>query len=150
MGKHMTTSSPKPVTPSEAHVIVVEDNAGNLIVIMKLLQMAGIERLNWRTTGKEVVRFIRDMSPDETDGPDLILLDISLPGEDGFEILAALRADPLLQNTRVVAVTMHNSPAEMEQARQAGFDSFIGKPLDPKKFPNQIRQILAGEPVWAN
>ena len=150
MGKHMTKSTPKPIVPSEAHVIVVEDNADNLLVVMKLLRMAGIERLNWRTTGKEVVRFVRDMSPGETNGPDLILLDIGLPGEDGFEVLAALRADPRLKNTRVVAITMHNSPAEMEQARQAGFDSFIGKPIDPKKFPDQIHDILAGESVWAN
>jgi two-component system cell cycle response regulator DivK len=53
-----------------------------------------------------------------------------------------------LQHTRVVAVTAHHSPTEMQRARAAGFDGFIGKPIDPARFPDQIRRILAGESVW--
>jgi two-component system cell cycle response regulator DivK len=137
------------LTPAQAHVIIVEDNADNLLVVMKLLKMIGIERINWRTTGWQVVQFVQTLSQVNMEGrPDLILLDIGLPREDGYQVLAALRADPLLHNTRVVAVTVRSAPIEMSRARAAGFDGFIGKPIDPLRFPDQIKRLLAGESVW--
>ena len=139
----------EPLRPEQAHVIIVEDNADNLLVVMKLLKMIGVERINWRTTGSQVVQFVQSLSQANTEGrPDLILLDIGLPGEDGYQVLAALRADPLLQNTRVVAVTVRNAAIEMPRARAAGFDGFIGKPIDPLRFPDQIKRVLAGESIW--
>ena len=81
-------------------------------------------------------------------GPDLILLDIALPGEDGYEVLADLRADARLGQTRVIAITMRNSPEEIKRTRLAGFDGFIGKPVQAHRFPDQIRRVLAGEDVW--
>lgn len=143
-------SAHPPLTPAQAHVIIVEDNADNLLVIMKLLKMIGVERINWRTTGSQVVQFVQSLSQaDVTGQPDLILLDIGLPGEDGYKVLAALRADLRLQNTRVVAVTVRSASIEVPRARAAGFDGFIGKPIDPRLFPDQIKRILAGESVWA-
>lgn len=137
------------VSPAEAHVIIVEDNQNNMLVLLKLLKLIGVERINWHTSGKQVVQFVHDMSQANiSQRPDLILLDIGLPGEDGYAILAQLRADPSLKQTRVVAVTARASPTELERARQAGFDGFIGKPINPQRFPGQIRQLLAGEPVW--
>jgi two-component system cell cycle response regulator DivK len=138
-----------PVEPAEAHIIIVEDNANNLLIIMKLLKLAGVERINWHTSGRQVVQFVQAMSQANVAGrPDLILLDIGLPGEDGYAVLAELRADPSLQQTRVVAVTVHNSPEEVQHGQAAGFDGFIGKPLDPARFPDQVRRILRGESVW--
>ncbi|MFN2274683.1 MAG: response regulator, partial [Anaerolineales bacterium] len=58
------------------------------------------------------------------------------------------RADPDLRHIPVVAVTAYASEEQMQRARQAGFDGFIGKPLDPDRFPDQIRRALAGQPVW--
>lgn len=137
------------VSPPEAHVIIVEDNPNNMLVLLKLLKLIGIERINWHTSGKQVVQFVHDMSQANTSQrPDLILLDIGLPGEDGYAILAQLRADPSLKHTRVVAVTARTSPEQVQRARQAGFDGFIGKPIDPHRFPEQIRQLLAGNAVW--
>jgi two-component system cell cycle response regulator DivK len=138
-----------PLTPAQAHVIIVEDNADNLLVVMKLLKMIGVERINWRTTGRQVVEFVQSLSQANVEGrPDLILLDIGLPREDGYQVLAALRADPLLQDTRVVAVTVRSPAIEVPRARAAGFDGFIGKPIDPVRFPDQIKRLLAGESVW--
>jgi two-component system cell cycle response regulator DivK len=138
-----------PITPEQAHVIVVEDNANNLIIVMKLLNMAGVKRINWRTRGHEVVEFVATMAEhDRERKPDLILLDIGLPDEDGYAVLAKLRADPRMRNTRVVAVTAHRALEEMRRARAAGFDGFIGKPLDLERFPDQIRRVLADEAVW--
>ena len=135
--------------PHDIHVIVVEDNPNNMLVILKLLKLIGIEHCNWHTSGQEVVDFVKCMSQSNAERrPDLILLDIGLPYEDGYEILTELRADPYLKDTRVVAVTAHTSREEVQRARQAGFDGFIGKPIDPLRFPEQIRQILAGGSVW--
>jgi two-component system cell cycle response regulator DivK len=79
---------------------------------------------------------------------DLILMDIFLPEEDGYQVLERLRAHPRFKNTLVVAVTADASPENLERAQGAGFDGFIGKPLDPDRFPNQIRNILRGEAIW--
>jgi two-component system cell cycle response regulator DivK len=75
-------------------------------------------------------------------------MDLRLPVEDGYEALRQIRAHPELGSTLVVPVTALGSLAEMERARKAGFDGFLAKPLDAKKFPEQIRTILRGEAVW--
>jgi two-component system cell cycle response regulator DivK len=75
-------------------------------------------------------------------------MDIRLPYEDGYAALQKIRASANLKNSRVVAVTAEASPEQMRKAREAHFDGFIGKPLDPDHFPDQIRRILAGQAVW--
>jgi two-component system cell cycle response regulator DivK len=79
---------------------------------------------------------------------DLVLMDLHLPYQDGYEALAKLRGDSRFTETRVVAVTADANPTTMEKVRKAGFDGFLGKPIDPDKFPDQIIQILQGENVW--
>jgi two-component system cell cycle response regulator DivK len=75
-------------------------------------------------------------------------MDIRLPYEDGYGALRKIRSSPRLKEIPVVAVTAEASTAQMKKAQEAGFDGFLGKPLDPDRFPDQIRNILAGEPVW--
>jgi len=75
-------------------------------------------------------------------------MDIPLPYEDGYGALRKIRASTALKDTRVVAVTAEASLEQMTKARTAGFDGFLGKPLDMDRFPDQIRRILAGESVW--
>ncbi|NPV68819.1 MAG: response regulator, partial [Anaerolineae bacterium] len=94
-------------------------------------------------SGWQVVQFA-----DTLPRVDLVLMDIRLPYEDGYQALEKIRAHHRLQNTLVVAVTAETSEEQMKRAQQAGFDGFLGKPLDPDRFPNQIRCILSGEPVW--
>jgi two-component system, cell cycle response regulator DivK len=79
---------------------------------------------------------------------DLFLLDLQIPGEDGYEVLQRIREMPGLRNATVVAVTANVMPQDVAKARAAGFDSFIGKPLNRRHFPDQIRRILNGEAVW--
>jgi two-component system cell cycle response regulator DivK len=79
---------------------------------------------------------------------DLILLDIQLPHEDGYMVLEGIRAIPRLQQTSVVAVTANVLPQDVARAREAGFDGFIGKPIDADRFPEQIKRVLRGEAVW--
>jgi two-component system cell cycle response regulator DivK len=59
-----------------------------------------------------------------------------------------VRATRRLKDTIVVAVTAYADQEQMTKARAAGFDGFIGKPLDPDRFPDQIRRLLKGEAVW--
>jgi two-component system cell cycle response regulator DivK len=126
----------------EATILIVEDNVSNFVLMARMLGFMGIQ-CEWKTSGFEVVEYA-----DTLGHVDLILMDIRLPYEDGYEALRKLRADPDLRQIPVVAVTAYASEEQMQRARQAGFDGFIGKPLDPDRFPDQIRRALAGQPVW--
>ncbi len=132
-----------PIDPQIAHVLVVEDNVSNFVLIAKLLAFMGIEKCEWKTTGWGVVEFANTMTR-----VDLVLMDLRLPHEDGYEALRQIRAHPQLKDTLVVVVTAQGSSVEMGKARAAGFDGFIAKPLDVDKFPEQIRRILRGDEVW--
>jgi two-component system, cell cycle response regulator DivK len=136
-------SAPKKSAPSgSATVLVVEDNVANFVLIARMLGYMGIH-CEWKTSGYEVVEYA-----DSLPSLDLILLDIRLPYEDGYAALKKLRLSPSLKGTRVVAVTAEANAEQMRKARESGFNGFIGKPLDPDRFPDQIHRILAGEPVW--
>jgi two-component system cell cycle response regulator DivK len=140
------------VTPQDANteskiskdttVLVVEDNVSNFVLIARMLGYMGIH-CEWKTSGYEVVEYA-----DTLPRLDLILLDIRLPYEDGYGAHRKIKASDSLKDTIVVAVTANASIKEMNKAKREGFDGFIGKPLDPDRFPNQIRRILAGEDVW--
>ncbi len=123
-------------------VLVVEDNVANFVLIARMLGFIGIET-KWKTSGYEVVEFAEQMPR-----VDLILMDLRLPYESGYDALAKIRASERLKDVPVIAVTAEASQEQMRKAREAGFNGFIGKPLDPDRFPEQIRRILAGEEVW--
>ncbi len=131
------------VDPAKAHVLVVEDNVPNFVLIARMLAYMGIQRCEWKTSGWQVVEFA-----DTLPRIDLILMDIRLPYEDGFQALEKVRANTRLKDTLVVAVTAEASVEQMRRAQEAGFDGFLGKPLDPDRFPDQIKRVLNGEPVW--
>jgi CheY-like chemotaxis protein len=76
----------------------------------------------------------------------VIFLDLEMPGIDGYPMLSYLKNDDRFNNVPVVAYTVHMS--EMNVARQKGFHSFLGKPLDADLFPEQLAAILRGEHVW--
>lgn len=75
-------------------------------------------------------------------------MDIRLPYEDGYGALKKIRASERLEQVPIVAVTAEANLEQMDKARLSGFDGFLGKPLDPDRFPDQIRAILNGTPVW--
>ncbi len=130
----------------QATVLVVEDNMDNMFVVMELLHNdVGVYYVDSAMTGYALFRLLETRP---TLSPDLILLDIEIPGENGYGVLQRIRVHPRLTTTRVVAVTGHISPADIERARQAGFDGFIGKPINSECFPEQIKRILQGESVW--
>lgn len=133
---------PKPSIPKDAAVLVVEDNVSNFVLIARMLGYLGIH-CEWKTSGYEVLEYA-----DTLPRLDLILMDIRLPYEDGYGAQQKLRAAERFKSVPIVAVTAEASVEQMNKAREAGFDGFLGKPLDPDRFPDQIRRILNGEQVW--
>jgi two-component system cell cycle response regulator DivK len=130
------------VAVSDATVLIVEDNVSNFVLMARMLGFLGIT-CEWKTSGFEVVEYA-----DTLPRIDLILMDIRLPYEDGFQALHKLRASEGLREIPVVAVTAYATEDQMNRAQAAGFDGFIGKPLDPDRFPDQVQRLLRGEPVW--
>jgi two-component system cell cycle response regulator DivK len=131
------------IRPEDATVVVVEDNFQNFVLITRLLAYLGVKDCEWKASGWQVLEFTESLSE-----VDLILMDIFLPEADGYEALDTLRQHPRFEDTLIVAVTADASVENMQRARTAGFDGFIGKPLDPDRFPDQIRRVLQGEAVW--
>ncbi len=132
-----------PIQPKDATVLVVEDNVSNFVLIARMLAYMGVPRCEWKTSGWQVVEYA-DILP----RVDLILMDLRLPYEDGYTALQKIRSSPRLKDTIVVAVTAEANEGQMGKARESGFDGFLGKPLDPDRFPEQIRRLLHGDAVW--
>lgn len=127
----------------DAYILVIEDDVNNLMVTTDLLRMVGARYINARASGWQGLKLAESMPK-----LDLILLDIQLPGEDGYAVLRKIRENPKLKQTRVIAVTANVLPQDEAKVRAAGFDGMIGKPLDFNRFPQQIISILSNETVW--
>jgi two-component system cell cycle response regulator DivK len=125
-------------------VLIVEDNVRNYALLARLLSFMGVKQTEWKRSGWQVLEFAQDTMVQV----DLILLDIHLPEQDGYEVLNRIREDQRFRTTRVVAVTADVSGANLNRAKAAGFDGFLAKPINVDLFPDQIRRILEGEPVW--
>ncbi len=138
----MTNSPPDLNNFKNKTVLVVEDNVSNFVLMARMLGFLGIH-CEWKTSGYEVVEFA-----DTLPQLDMVLMDIRLPYEDGYSALRKIRQSSRLKSVPVIAVTAEGTQEELNKARMAGFNGFIGKPLDPDRFPDQIQRILAGEPVW--
>lgn len=132
------------VPVQDLYVLIVEDNVRNYALLARLLSFMGVKQTEWKRSGWHVLEFAQDTMP----RVDLILLDIHLPEEDGYEVLNRLRNDERFSNTRVVAVTADVSKANLSRAQTAGFDGFLAKPINVDLFPDQIQRILEGESVW--
>jgi CheY-like chemotaxis protein len=118
-------------------ILIVEDSPDNMKLFRTLLTLKGHE-VAGLSGGEGLLEAI------ERGSPDLVLMDIQLPGKDGFELLRVIRGSPFGM-VRVVALTAHAMTGDRERALQAGFDGYITKPIDVRKFPEQIQRALKGE-----
>jgi len=123
-------------------ILIVEDNIGNFMLIARMLSNYGA-RCEWKTSGYEVVEFAKTLLH-----LDLVLMDIHLPYEDGYAAMKKIRQSGSLKQIPIIAVTADTGLNQMHNAQLAGFNGFIGKPLDPDRFPEQISRIFSNEPVW--
>jgi CheY-like chemotaxis protein len=118
-------------------ILVVEDSPDNMKLFRTLLTLKGHE-VTGLPGGDELLDVIKRTTPD------LVLMDIQLPGKDGFALLQEIRESPFAA-VRVVALTAHAMTGDRERALEAGFDGYITKPIDIRAFPTQISRVLTGE-----
>jgi two-component system cell cycle response regulator DivK len=129
--------------PEDAYIILVEDDLNSYLVVEELVKHAGFKHFYHRSSGAKLVQLIEALPQ-----VDLILLDIGLPGEDGFAVLKRLRAHPQTARAHIAAVTANIMHQTRLRAKDAGFDSFISKPIWPDKICDQIRNMLRGHAFW--
>jgi two-component system, cell cycle response regulator DivK len=135
--------NPADVDLSNVNALVVEDDAGGMAIIGVMMRFLNIKAYI-NTTGEGVIQMARAMHP----RPDIVFCDINLPRTTGYEVLKEIRNDKELKDVLVIAVTAQDADTEIPKAREAGFDGYIGKPLNRMRFPKQLRRIFAGEEVW--
>ncbi len=118
-------------------ILVVEDNPLNLKLVRDVLEFAGYHVIEARS-GEEGLRAAQE------DPPDLVLMDLQLPGIDGTETLRRLRQGSLGRSVPVVAVTASAMAEDRTRAALAGFDGFVEKPISVRALPAQVEAFLSG------
>ena len=118
-------------------ILIVEDSPDNMKLFQTLLTLKGYD-VAGLSGGEGLLEAI------ERSSPDLVLMDIQLPGKDGFELLREIRGSPF-GTMRVIALTAHAMTGDRERALQAGFDGYITKPIDVRSFPDQVRRLWEGD-----
>ena len=121
-------------------ILVVEDNERNLKLLRDVLEYAGYDVRVARTAEDGITSAV-------SEPPDLVLMDLQLPGIDGMEALRRLRESPRTADVPVVAVTAQAMKQDRERALDAGFNGYIEKPISVRAFPDQIRGFLSGGEV---
>ena len=117
-------------------ILLVEDNEKNMKLARDLLQYHGFATIE-ATNAEDGVRLAREKKPQ------LVLMDIQLPGMDGVTALGQLREDKTTVTIPVVAMTASVMKEDRERFDKAGFDGFITKPIDVRQFPQQVRDAIA-------
>jgi two-component system cell cycle response regulator DivK len=121
-----------------ATIVVVEDQPDNLKLIKALLTMKG-HRVVGLGSGEGLVAALLAEQP----APQLVLLDIQLPGRDGYAILGDVKKLEGNHPWKVVALTAHAMPGDRETILAAGFDGYIAKPIDVRGFGDEVAQLLS-------
>jgi len=121
-------------------ILVVDDHPMNLKLLVYLLQSHGYDVRTARDA-EETLVILRSFRPR------LLLLDLQLPGMDGFELARKLRAEPPTRDLVIVAVTAHAMKGNEQAALDAGCDGFVTKPIDTRELPIRIAEYLAPPPA---
>ena len=118
-------------------ILIVEDNKKNLKLVRDVLQVKGYETLE-AGTAEDGLKLARALAPD------LILMDIQLPGMNGIDALRALRAEPATVAIPVIAITASVMQQDRQEYLRTGFNGFIEKPINLRKFLDTVQQTLKG------
>jgi two-component system, cell cycle response regulator DivK len=116
-------------------ILVIEDHEDNRRILRDLLTSAGYEPIE-AVTGEDGVALA------ETHRPDLILMDIQLPGLDGYEATRRIKANPALRQIPVIAVTSYALSGDEVKATESGCDAYVTKPFSPRALLAKIREYL--------
>src|SRR5258705_1405642 len=137
-GRAARSGSPFRRRTEMATIVIVEDQPDNLKLLITLLTLKGHQVIGL-PNGDSVAEVLRTHQPT----PRLVLLDIQLPGRDGFAVLEELKALPE-RCWKVVALTAHALPEDRARAAAAGFDGYITKPIDVRTLPTEVARYLGG------
>jgi two-component system cell cycle response regulator DivK len=118
-----------------ARILVVEDDADNRRIVVKVLTTAGHEMLE-ATDGASAIAVAR------REHPDVIIMDLALPGIDGWEASRRLKADPETADIPIIALTAFAMRGDEERAREAGCDAYLSKPCRPQAIRDAVRRFL--------
>lgn len=138
---HITAFPDKETTAEKPYVyrmLVVDDDEACAKTLMWTLEMLGYTAKT-ALDGQTAIKLAKDFRPD------VILLDIGLPGMNGYEICQAMRKDPALQNTIFIAQTGWGQKAHRERAKVAGFDYHLVKPIDIEVLKNILSGLDKGK-----
>ena len=116
-------------------ILVVEDTEDNRQIVGDLLSSAGYELI-------EAVDGLQGVAAAEREKPDLILMDIQLPGIDGYEATRRIRANPEIAKVPIIAVTSYALSGDEAKTREAGCDGYVAKPFSPRQLLAKIREFL--------
>lgn len=122
---------------SSQTILVVEDNPDNMYVLDHLLTRKGYT-VRQATRGDEAIAQI------ERYRPALVLMDMQMPGMDGYSVVRELRQRPDMATLPVIAVTASSMPGDREQTLQAGCTDYIAKPISPRDLLSLVEQYLEG------
>ncbi|HEX6097881.1 MAG TPA: response regulator [Thermoanaerobaculia bacterium] len=117
-------------------ILVVEDNDMNMQLVEFLLEEGGYAIVK-ATSGEEALSLTRNGT-----APDLILMDIHLPGMDGLSVVRAMKGDARTSRIPILALTAHAMRGDKDRFLEAGCDGYISKPIDVKTFLTSIQQYL--------
>lgn len=117
-------------------ILVVEDHADNRRIMRDVLRNAGFKVLE-ATSGPDGIAMAKDVHPD------LILMDIQLPGIDGYEATKRIKAEPALASVPIIAVTSYALSGDDVKAFEAGCDDYLSKPVSPRQVLSKVRQYLS-------
>ena len=119
-------------------ILVVEDNDMNMQLVEFLLEEGGYDIVK-ATSGEEALALTRESNGG---APDLILMDIHLPGMDGLSVVRAMKADARTARIPILALTAHAMRGDRDRFLEAGCDGYISKPIDVKTFLASIERYL--------
>jgi CheY-like chemotaxis protein len=122
-------------------ILAVDDNEAGLLLVTTLLEGDGFQ-VDVASSAEDVLERL------QVRAPDLILMDVQRPGQDGLALTRQLKADPATAHIPIVALTAHAMPADRDLALAAGCIGYISKPIDTRRFGDQVREFLAaGRPL---
>ncbi|HLY25546.1 MAG TPA: response regulator [Aggregatilineales bacterium] len=122
------------------HSIIIDDDEASASVLETLLTHLQVDVTIINDT-RNIEQVLHNVPH-----ADIVFLDLEMPNINGYDVLNYLHKEPDFTDTKIVAYTTHIS--HMNTARQAGFDAFLGKPIDSRAFADNFERILEGESIW--
>jgi CheY-like chemotaxis protein len=123
--------------PSQS-ILIIDDHPVNLELVKVLMVLEGYE-VHTAGDAESALVLLSELRPD------LVLMDVQLPGMDGLELARRLKADPVHKNVRIVALTAYAMKGDEEKAMAAGCDGYLSKPIDTRTFPKMVASFLADQ-----